>query len=144
MARVDGGDILVGVVLEEFLAGGRTAQRAEHSELAKVDVGDSGAVVLPVGQGMERHNVGEKDAGELGMELLVPGHEILLPNRTGRQRLLAFRRLYFGPLDGSEGFSPAVSRRPQAPPDGHVDPSHSKKPPKVFHTDPVMKRGQSP
>ena len=45
MARVDVGDILVGMILEEFLTGLRTAQAAQHAELAVMDIGDSGAGV---------------------------------------------------------------------------------------------------
>ena len=42
MVRFDVGDILVGMILEKFLTGFRTAQAAQHAELAIVDVGDSG------------------------------------------------------------------------------------------------------
>ena len=46
MARFDFGHILVGVVLEEFLPGDRTAQATHYAELAIVEIRDSGAVVL--------------------------------------------------------------------------------------------------
>jgi len=71
MACSDVGDILVGVILEKLLTGFRTAQAAQHAELAIVDVGDSGAVVLTFGPGIEAGNVGEENAGELGIQLLL-------------------------------------------------------------------------
>jgi len=71
MARFDVGDILVGVILEKLLTGFRTAQAAQHAELAIVDVGDPGAVVLTFGPGVEADNVGEENTGELGIQLLV-------------------------------------------------------------------------
>ena len=77
MARIDGGDVLVGVIQEELLAGDRTAQSVRHPELATVDVGGSGSVVLPAGPGIERLDVGEKDGEDPDVELLVLGHEIL-------------------------------------------------------------------
>ena len=70
MARLDVGDILVGVILEEFLPGDGAAQAAQHAELAIVDVGDSGAVVLTHRSGVEADNVGEENTGELGIQLL--------------------------------------------------------------------------
>ncbi len=58
--RGDVGKPLVGVELEEFLAGGGTAQTAQDAELAVVDVGESGAAVLPGGAGIEGEDVGEE------------------------------------------------------------------------------------
>ena len=63
MARIDVGDILVGMILEKFLTGFRTAQAAQHAELAIVDVGDSGAVILPLRPGVKTDNVGEENTG---------------------------------------------------------------------------------
>ena len=47
VAGFDVGDIFIGVVLEELLAGGGATQAAQDAELAVVDVGNSRAVVLP-------------------------------------------------------------------------------------------------
>lgn len=63
MARFDVGHILVGVVLEEFLPGDRTAQATQHAELATVEIGDSGAVVLTLRLRVKVGNVGEENAG---------------------------------------------------------------------------------
>ena len=47
MARRNAGQSLVGMELEELLPGGRTAQAAQHADLAVLDVGDIGAAVRP-------------------------------------------------------------------------------------------------
>ena len=60
---IDVGHILVGVILEEFLPGDRTAQAAQHAELAIVEIGDSGAVVLTLRLRVKVGNVGEENAG---------------------------------------------------------------------------------
>ena len=45
MARLDVGDPLVDMKLQELMPGGGTAQTAQHAELAVVDVGNVGASV---------------------------------------------------------------------------------------------------
>ena len=45
VTRLDVGDTLVGMELEEFLTGGRTAQEAQHAELAVMDIGNVGAPI---------------------------------------------------------------------------------------------------
>ena len=70
MTRLDVGHPLVGMELEELMSGGGTAQTAQHAELAIMDIGDSGAIVLTLRPGVEIDNVGEENAGELGIWLL--------------------------------------------------------------------------
>jgi len=54
-------------MLDEFVTGLRTAQAAQHAELAVMDIGNSGAVVAPRRPGVERDNIGEKNTGERGI-----------------------------------------------------------------------------
>ena len=74
VAGLDVGDVFIGVVLEELLAGGGTAQAAQHAELAIVDVGDSRAVVPAGRAGIKGGDVGEESLGELGVERRALGH----------------------------------------------------------------------
>ena len=74
VAGFDVGDIFIGVVLEELLAGGGGAQAAQHAELAVVDVGNSRAVVWAGRAGIKGGDVGEESLGELGVEQRVKGH----------------------------------------------------------------------
>jgi hypothetical protein len=76
MAGLDVGDSLIGMELEEFLAGGRTAQAAQHAELAVMDVGYVGAPVLARGLWIELENVREKAVGEFIINVLRVSHEI--------------------------------------------------------------------
>ena len=83
MAGFDVGDIFIGVVLEELLAGGGATQAAQDAELAIVDVGNSRAVALAGRAGIKGGDVGEESLGELGVEQRALGHHFF-PNLTGR------------------------------------------------------------
>ena len=65
MARLDVGDPLVGMKLQELMPGGGTAQTAQHAELAVVDVGNVGASVWARGLGIELENIREESCGKL-------------------------------------------------------------------------------
>ena len=67
MSQFDVGDILIGMMLEKFMTGRRTAQAAQHAELAVMNVRDCGAIVLTLRPGVETDNVGEENTGELGV-----------------------------------------------------------------------------
>jgi len=82
VAGFDVGDIFIGVVLEELLAGGGATQAAQDAELAVVDVRNSRAVVLAGRAGIEGGDVGEESLGELGVEQRALGH-YFFPNLTG-------------------------------------------------------------
>ena len=74
MTGLDVGDIFIGVVLEELLAGGGGAQAAQDAELAIVDVGNA-RTVIPAGRnGIEVGDGGEESSGELGVEQRALGH----------------------------------------------------------------------
>lgn len=70
MTWFDVRDAMVGMKLEELLAGACTAQTAQHSELAVMDVGDVGAPVLARGLGIELKNIREKPRGKLSVNVL--------------------------------------------------------------------------
>ena len=76
MAGLDVGDSLIGMELEEFLASGRTAQAAQHAELAVMNVGYVGAPVLARGLWIELENVREKAVREFIINVLRVRYEI--------------------------------------------------------------------
>ena len=55
------------MILEELLAGLRTAQAAQHAKLAVMNVRDSGAVVLTLRPGVETDYIGEEYTGEISV-----------------------------------------------------------------------------
>ena len=71
MVWPDVGASLIGMELEEFLAGGRTAQAAQHAKLAIMDVGNLGAPVWARGLRIELENVCEKAAGVFIVNVLA-------------------------------------------------------------------------
>jgi hypothetical protein len=64
--------------LKELLAGGRTAQAAQHAELAVVYVGDVGAAVLACRLGIEVDDRGEKPCRKLIINVLRWNHKNFL------------------------------------------------------------------
>ncbi len=75
VAGINVGDILVGVMLEELLASGRSVEATQDAKLAVVEVGNARTIVASVGTGIEGEDVGEESLGELGIEQRAQGHE---------------------------------------------------------------------
>ncbi len=53
VAGINVGDILVGVMLEEMLAGGGSVEATQDAKLAVVEVGNARTIVSSVGSGIE-------------------------------------------------------------------------------------------
>jgi hypothetical protein len=81
VAGINVGDILVGVILEQLLAGGRSVQATQDAKQAVVNIGNPLTVVSAVGTGIEGEDVGEESLGELGIEQRSPGNHFPQPNR---------------------------------------------------------------
>ena len=65
---------LIGMKLEELLAGSGTAQTAQYAELTIVDVGNVSAAVLACGLRIEIDDRGEETTGELRIEVMIVRH----------------------------------------------------------------------
>ncbi len=74
VAGINVGVILVGVMLEELLAGGRSVEATQDAKLTVVEVGNARTIVSSVGTGIEGEDVGEESLGELGIEQRALGH----------------------------------------------------------------------
>jgi len=74
VVRIDIDDILIGMMLEKLMACGGATQAAEHAELAVMNIGDAGAVVLACGIWIDLGNGSEEKAGEFSIDLRALRH----------------------------------------------------------------------